>query len=197
MSTIQKPRSKKRSAAAPSRTVSAGAVSPDAARIRHRAEDLIRQYDEYLCGLARRLCRGRLDPDDLVHDLIEKMLRSPDAIPEGANEPAWMARALRNLFIDKLRRLSGRHEVRLASTAVTAPADDRAWWEAITPQEVHDQLARIPGEQRTTFELFAFEGMSYDAIAAQLGIAKATVGTRILRTRLRLRDLLTRELGED
>jgi RNA polymerase sigma-70 factor (ECF subfamily) len=47
-----------------------------------------------------------------------------------------------------------------------------------------------------TFELFAFEGRSYDDIAAALGIAKATVGTRILRARQKLRELLTMERGD-
>lgn len=48
-----------------------------------------------------------------------------------------------------------------------------------------------------TFELFSFEGRSYDAIAADLGIAKATVGSRILRVRDKLRALLSAEQTDD
>ena len=65
------------------------------------------------------------------------------------------------------------------------------WWEELTACEVRAVLACVPDEQRITFEMFAFDGKSYDEIARQLHIAKATVGTRILRTRNRLRVLLT------
>ena len=38
--------------------------------------------------------------------------------------------------------------------------------------------------------MFAFDGKSYDEIAVAQGIAKATVGTRILSARLRIREIL-------
>ena len=74
--------------------------------------------------------------------------------------------------------------------------DDRAWWESLTEESVRAQLQRLPVDQRRTFELFAFEGKTYDQIATQLGIAKATVGTRILRARLRIREVLVAAEGE-
>jgi RNA polymerase sigma-70 factor (ECF subfamily) len=144
----------------------------------------------YLEVIARRLCRDRLDPDDLVQDLFEKCLRSPQPIPDGVNPRAWLARVLHNLFIDKLRR------ARATGAPPLVPANDDqvddAWWVSITEAELRAAVRCLPEEQRGTFELFAFEGRSYDEIAHALGIAKSTVGTRILRARQRLRELLTR-----
>jgi RNA polymerase sigma-70 factor, ECF subfamily len=142
-----------------------------------------------LTQMARRLCRSNIDPDDLVQDVLEKTLRSP--VPEGANVRAWLSRVMRNLFIDKLRRDRSRREDLTAEPTAASPTDEPpAWWELLSEEEVRAVLARVPADQRITFELFAFEGKSYDEIAATLDIAKATVGTRILRTRQRLRSLL-------
>lgn len=174
---------------------SASVESLNDARRRKTLEDLTREHRAYLESLARKLCRSQLDPDDLVQDLFEKTLRASAPIPAGANERAWLSRVLHNLFIDKLRRRAARREDPL-DAPVEPPHDERAWWQTLTADEVRATLARLPEEQRMTFELFAFDGRSYDEIAATLGIAKATVGTRILRARQRLRDILTQERGD-
>ena len=166
------------------------------ARLRRRTEALFRDHGTYLQGLARRLCRSHFDPDDLVQDVLEKTVRSPQAIPPGANERAWLSRVLHNLFIDRLRRKQARREDPIAVEVPAAPGEEHAWWESLTLGDIRAKLEQISEEQRVTFELFAFEGKSYDEIAARLGIAKATVGTRILRARTRLKELLTKERGD-
>jgi RNA polymerase sigma-70 factor (ECF subfamily) len=176
-----------------------GSVTPlDDARRRQQRERLTHEHGTYLRGLARKLCRSQLDPEDLVQDVFEKTLRSP--IPSGANERAWLARVMHNLFIDRLRRREARREDPSATIEdLGAPGpgqgEDRLWWETLTEDDVRAQVARLPEEQRTTFELFAFGGASYDDIAARLGIAKGTVGTRILRARQKIREQLAKEHG--
>jgi RNA polymerase sigma-70 factor, ECF subfamily len=161
-----------------------------------RAEALRREHGEYLQGLARRLCRTNLDPDDLLQDVFEKTVRSPASIPDGANERAWLSRVMHNLFIDKLRRKHARREEPMTSDVAGLNDDTGPWWEKLTAEEVRAQLNKLPEDQRATFELFAFEGRSYDEIAAALNIAKGTVGSRILRARTRLKELLTKERGD-
>lgn len=161
-----------------------------------RAEALRRDHGEYLQGLARRLCRTTLDPDDLVQDVFEKTVRSPAAIPPGANERAWLSRVMHNLFIDRLRRKHARREEPIVAEVAAGEAEEHAWWESLTAAEVRGAVARLPDEQRVTFELFAFDGKSYDEIAAALSIAKGTVGSRIVRARTRLRELLTKERAD-
>lgn len=169
-------------------------TSLDDARRKRRLEELTREHGEYLRALARKLCRTQLDPEDLLQDLYERVLRSD--MPEGANARAWISRIMNNLFIDKLRRRAARPEDAVEIDPPAPPRDDRAWWEVLTEAEVRAKLAQLPDEQRETFELFAFEGKSYDEIAATLKIAKNTVGTRILRARMRLRELFTTERGD-
>ncbi|MEO6771963.1 MAG: RNA polymerase sigma factor [Kofleriaceae bacterium] len=155
---------------------------------------MTRAHGTYLRGLAHRLCRSQLDPDDLVQDLFEKTLLTP--VPDGANARAWLSRVLHNLFIDKLRRAQARREDLVPDPVGPEASDHGLWWEKLTEAAVRAQLVKLPEEQRVTFELFSFDGKSYDEIAATLGIAKTTVGTRILRTRQKLRELLTTERGD-
>ena len=164
------------------------------ARRRRELAELTKAHGGYLRGLAGKLCRSQLDPDDLVQDVLEKTLKTP--IPDGANARAWLARVLHNLFIDKLRRKHARREDLVADPSEAPSREERAWWEDLTEDAVRAQLANLPADQRATFELFVFDGKSYDEIAAELRIAKATVGTRILRARQKLRDLLTKERGD-
>ena len=173
----------------------ASVVSMQEARDRKRADELMRLHGEYLHGLAKRLCRSHFDPEDLVQDVLEKTVRSPDASPVGANERAWMSRVMHNLFIDRCRRAKTRGEQPMEAEPVAVASETEAWWQSLTGDHVRAQLARLPDDQRETFELFVFEHLSYDEIAARLKIAKATVGTRILRARTKLRELLTKEHG--
>lgn len=170
-------------------------TSLDEVRRKRHVEALSREHGDYLRALARKLCRGQLDPDDLVQDVYEKLMKT--AMPDGANERAWASRVMHNQFIDKLRRRAARREEEVTHEPVAPTAEKRVWWERLTEVEVRDTLALLPAEQRATFELFAFAGKSYDEIAKELGIAKATVGTRILRARLRIRELLTERKPED
>jgi RNA polymerase sigma-70 factor (ECF subfamily) len=170
-------------------SASAPISSLDDARRRRRLEGITREHGDYLRALARKLCRTQLDPDDLVQDLFERVLRTE--MPAGANERAWMSRVMNNLFIDRLRRRATRREEPVEQEPAAPPREERAWWETLTEAEVRTKLALLPEDQRVTFELFAFQGKSYDRIAAELKIAKNTVGTRILRARMRLRELFT------
>lgn len=168
------------------------------ARRRRRVEELTKLHGTYLRGLARKLCRSELDPDDLVQDVFEKTVKSLEAIPDGANERAWLARVLHNMFIDKLRRRNARREEPIDNDEPPQPppAEEEVWWQKLTPETVRAAVAKLPDDYRVTFEMFAFERRSYDDIAATLKIAKATVGTRISRARQRLRDILTKERGD-
>ena len=101
---------------------------------------------------------------------------------------------MHNLFIDWIRRRDARREDELKDVPVPAVAEE-AWWLSLTAQDVLRVLEKLPDEQRTVFKMFTFDGKNYDEIAAAQGIAKATVGTRILRARLRIREILVEERG--
>ena len=78
--------------------------------------------------------------------------------------------------------------------------DSREWWEKLDADDIRARLHELPAELRDAFSLFALEGCSYQEIASRLDIPKATVGTRILRARRRIKQLFDRmytEAGDD
>ena len=174
-------------------------VSPiDDARRKRRFEELVREHGEFLRRLARRLCRGNFDPEDLVQDVLERTLQHFDRLPPGVDHRAWMTRVMRNLFIDQLRRRAAAPAATsLDAEQVAPPAEPREWWERLDADDIRARLQQVPEELRLAFDLFALEGCSYQAIAERLGVPKATVGTRILRARRKLKQLFMTASGQE
>jgi RNA polymerase sigma-70 factor (ECF subfamily) len=154
-------------------------------------DELTRDHLPFLRGLATKLCRSHFDRDDLVQDVLERMLRHFDRLPVGVNHRAWMAKVMQNRHVDGMRRRTAAS----AGDAIddlpmpAADRDTRAWWLELDAQEVRARLAELPDELRIPIELFALAGCSYEEIAARLGVPRCTVGTRILRARRRLKEL--------
>jgi RNA polymerase sigma-70 factor, ECF subfamily len=154
------------------------------------------EYGVLLARIARRLCGNDSDAADLVQDTYERALRARDRCDERRNPRGWMVTILHHLFIDQRRRMR-----RWATTvavdeldlAVPEP-DDSPPWSGVTPQQVDAALATVGEEFRRVYDLHV-RGWTYDEIAAELQIPKATVGTRLLRARGKLRDALMRELA--
>jgi RNA polymerase sigma-70 factor, ECF subfamily len=150
------------------------------------------EHQDFLRGLARKLCRGYFDPEDLVQDVLLKTVAHFDRLPPNVNHAAWMARVMRNLFVDRVRaRAAAPSPVDVDDVALSAPSpDERTWWEDLSPEQIRTAADQLPAELAQAFSLFAFEHRSYKQIAAELGVPVATVGTRVLRARRRLRALL-------
>lgn len=155
----------------------------------------VREHEEALLAIARRMCGNREDAQDLVHDTYERALRNWDRYGEQGNARAWLVAIMHNLFIDHCRRKRRRPQsqeldtVELAQPEPTPPEK----WTRLDETQVARALATLAVEFRRVYELHA-QGKSYDEIAGELKIAKATVGTRLLRARQKLRDHLQREL---
>ena len=71
-----------------------------------------------------------------------------------------------------------------------AKSEPPPWWTAITGEQMATAIARLDQDFRVVYELKEIEHKSYDEIAATLGIRKATVGTRVLRARRKLKKIL-------
>ncbi|MBK9032787.1 MAG: RNA polymerase sigma factor [Myxococcales bacterium] len=160
---------------------------------RRRLAQLTRDHQAFLGGLARKLCRSNFDPEDLVQDVLLKAVAhyDHDRLRDGANPAAWLARVMRNLFIDRVRARAARPaQVRFDGSQVAVGIEHVAWWETVTADDVRAVLPQLPAELRAAFERFAFQRQSYREIAAALDVPVATVGTRVLRARRRINALL-------
>jgi RNA polymerase sigma-70 factor (ECF subfamily) len=158
---------------------------------------LVAAHRPALLGRARQLCRGHLDPEDLVQDTLERAFRRYDSLRDGTRARAWLYTVLTNTFIDRIRQRRAEPATQpIDDVPVAAPVPvERPAWEQIGPAQLHAAVARLPRELEEVYRLHALEGVDYSALTARLGIPKSTVGTRLLRARRLLRELLAAELG--
>jgi len=166
--------------------------SPDA-----RFAAFAREHRPLLLATARRLTGSDPDAHDLVQDTLERALRRFAQLPAGGNPRGWLFTILHNAFIDRCRsdRAQRATPVDQVEERLAVPdAGEPAAWEQVTPEQVKAAVAQLPEEFRAVYGLHADERKSYEEISRALGIPKATVGTRLMRARRRLKEIL---LGED
>jgi RNA polymerase sigma-70 factor (ECF subfamily) len=155
----------------------------------------IREHESALHATAMRLCGNPTDARDLVQDTLERGLRSLDRYKPGTDGRAWLLTILHHIFIDRCRSRTRERRADVSAEQVeervAAPeAEALPAWAAISPEQLQAALEKVPEEFRLVYRLHALEGRSYIEISERLGIPKATVGTRLIRARRRLKELL-------
>src|SRR5262249_48380236 len=145
-----------------------------------------------LLVLARRMCASEADAADVVHDALESALEAGDRLKAVENLQAWLVTILHRRVIDLFRKREreqlGDPPEEPGMTQEPPPAD-APLWTRINFERLRAAVERLEPEFREVFTLHAFERRSYRDIAATLDIPQATVGTRLLRARRKLRVL--------
>lgn len=155
----------------------------------HRRVDLL--YRDQAATLRRRL-RARLrsneEASDLVHDAFARLLRA--CTRERLREPeAFLHRIVRNLLIDRSRRLAARppHVAIEGERGLAVPAVQS---DAIEVAQMRDRyrevVASLPARMREVFVLHRVEELSYKEIAARLDISVRTVEWHIAEAIVRI-----------
>ena len=147
-----------------------------------------------LRGYARRLSGDPSDANDLVQETCRRALESRELFIAGSDMRAWLCCIVRNLYRDRLRRLA--REVLVADydqSPAWAP-ERRPSWALVSDDDLALALASLQPQYHETYVLYAVGGQSYQEIARRLQVSSSTVGTRILRARLFLREFLARRI---
>ena len=161
---------------------------------------MVRLHQPMLLSVAIHLCRDTTDARDLVQDTLERALVGYGRRQPGSLVRPWLMAILRNRFIDSCRRRAGMKlslgvGVEVTEEIICIPEPDpEPGWAGVTKAQVQEAVDSLSEEFRVVYQMHATDGRSYQEIAGQLGIAKATVGTRLLRARRKLRDALVQHL---
>ena len=143
---------------------------------------------------ARRFGAQPAEAKDLVQETCRRALEAQRQFHPGSDMRAWLVCILRNLRRDRARRAA--FEVLMGDgchSLVATPPDEPPAWTRVSDDDVARAVAALPRLYGDVYALHVVDGMSYDAIAARLGVRPPTVGTRLRRARIRLRRLLTRD----
>ncbi|WP_298331600.1 RNA polymerase sigma factor SigE [Haloactinopolyspora sp.] len=164
-------------------------------------DEIVREHSARVYRLAYRLTGNAHDAEDLTQDVFVRVFRSLSSYTPGTFE-GWLHRITTNLFLDSVRR-----KQRIRFDALADDAADRLRGREPTPEhalsdrmldaDIHRALDALPPDFRAAVVLCDIEGLSYEEIAASLGIKLGTVRSRIHRGRAQLRAALDHRAPDD
>lgn len=164
-------------------------------------EAIVEQHAGRVYRLAYHLTGNQHDAEDLTQDVFVRVFNSLSQYKPGTFE-GWLHRITTNLFLDRMRR---KNRIRFDFMAdddggvATADSFDRhersgqpedAFEMSNFGADIIEALADLPPEYRAAVVLSDIEGLSYEEIAATLGIKMGTVRSRLSRARAKLRESL-------
>jgi len=155
---------------------------------------LVAEHLPHLRARAVRLCRTHVDPEDLLQDALMRAFCARDQLRDVRRIRPWLLSIMGNTFIDSIRKQRTRPaQVPLELTPECEACDDDGDtipWQQIGDEELRAAIEQLPDDVRDTYRLFALEGKNYSEIAKIVRVNRSTVGTRLLRARQKLRELL-------
>lgn len=156
----------------------------------------------YLARLGGRECADELAGDVFLAAFAGRHRYDPDR----GTVQAWLYGIASNQFRSRGRRHARAFRALSRLAALQPPAAETASDEVVdaltsesTYARVRAAMSDLSDADHEIIVLFAWEGLSYDAIAAVLGVEVGTVRSRLSRARGRLRELagLTGETSGD
>ncbi len=156
-------------------------------------EQVVRDHSARVYRLAYRLSGNPQDAEDLTQETFVRVFRSLADFSPGTFE-GWLHRITTNLFLDMVRR---RQRIRFDALPEdterlpgTAPSPEQVYSDTHLDPQIQAALDALSPEFRVAVVLCDIEGLTYEEIAATLGIKLGTVRSRIHRGRVQLRQAL-------
>jgi RNA polymerase sigma factor (sigma-70 family) len=157
-------------------------------------DEVVRDHSARVYRLAYRLTGNTHDAEDLTQEVFVRVFRSLSSYTPGTFE-GWLHRITTNLFLDMARRrqrirFEGLGEETAARLGDGGPSPAQAFDDRHLDTDIQAALKALAPEYRAAVILCDIEGLSYEEIAAALGIKLGTVRSRIHRGRAQLRAAL-------
>jgi RNA polymerase sigma factor (sigma-70 family) len=156
-------------------------------------EQVVRDHSARVYRLAYRLSGNAQDAEDLTQETFVRVFRSLADFSPGTFE-GWLHRITTNLFLDLVRR---RQRIRFDALPEdterlpgTSPSPEQVYSDTHLDPQIQAALDALSPEFRVAVVLCDIEGLTYEEIAATLGIKLGTVRSRIHRGRVQLRQAL-------
>lgn len=165
---------------------------------------LTRPCHERLFRIALSLCGDRDQAADLTQEALIRAFRAFDRFRLGAPVLPWLARILRNHYLDTLKTGRVRHELSESqmgggdelARAGAVPSPIKQIERAQLMRWLQQELESLPEDQRLIVLLCDVEGMSYKEAAEVAGVPVGTVRSRLSRCREVLRNRITARMAE-
>ena len=167
-------------------------------------EAFVRRYQDMVFATAVRLLRSPVEAEDVAQTVFLRAFQRFDQIGASPAVAGWLKAVTRNACLNHLSRYRSRwrffSELGREGDSRAQATDELGFIAAGSPaaeveqEDRRDQVTRalhqLPDQQRVPLVLFHFEEMSYQEIAAALGVSLGKVKTDIHRGRETLKGLL-------
>ena len=166
-----------------------------------RGLDIERLYDgnaQPLFAFLLNFTRDEADTRDLLQEIFVKLAREPKLLAGVREERAFLIRLAHNAAIDFMRRRGTRERTKenfaaeiISPFAATSDPDEK-----LLREELSIALGELPEDQRAVVHLKLWSELTFEEIAAALGISPNTAASRYRYGLDKLRDRL-RPLHEE
>ena len=166
-------------------------------------EAFLLEYQDMVYATAVRLLGNAMEAEDVAQTVFLKAFERFDEIGASPSAPGWLKTVTTNVCLNHLSRYRNRwrffselsredaHKVDSRTSGLLDP--ERRLHDPGTPgpldsdRALDHALVNLPAHQRVPIVLFHFDDLSYQEIAARLGISIGKVKTDIHRGRQALR----------
>lgn len=175
------------------------------------AETLVSRYGDRVYRLAFRITGNREDAEEVVQDALWAASRKIHSFRGESAFGSWLYRIAANTAYQKLRERRGRDQeiswenfLSQLEVEVRHQEDVADWSARVEEPALQGELRTVlrsavdalPTDYRTAFLLHDVEGLSNPEIAQALGISLPAVKSRVHRSRLFLRQRLSRYMAQ-
>jgi RNA polymerase sigma-70 factor, ECF subfamily len=164
---------------------------------------LISMYEARVFRLARHIVRNQEDAEDVLQNAFLKAFTALESFQENSKFYTWLVRITVNEALMKLRKRKRKKEVSLdepVDTGEDQMVREIAVWDN-TPEESYSReelreilekaVDELPAIYRAVFLLRDVDELSTEETAEALDLSVPAVKSRLLRARLKLREILT------
>lgn len=166
-------------------------------------EELLAPHVEPLYRLAFRFCGSQHEAEELVQDLLVKLYPKYKELMQIEKLRPWLARALRNHFIDQLRQqqrspieygIDPNNEHNLEEVPESQVCHDSDPYRQLARTQLQGQILAamesLNEEQKSLIMMHDMESYTLAEIAEILDTPIGTLKSRLHRSRARLREIL-------
>jgi len=157
-------------------------------------ERMFRDHYGVLCSYANGFLHDLDASEEVVQEVMLKIWENRSSIVFTSSVKSYLFRAVRNGCLNLLKHLSVKEEYRSyrereADTLHRSPEDEVMVSEL--ESKIREAIDRLPIERRKVFIMSRYDGLSYQEIAAGLGISVKTVENQMGKALKTLREELS------
>lgn len=160
-------------------------------------EKLVTEYEKAVYAITQRMTGNAEDAADMTQETFIKAYNSLSSFRGDSKFSVWLYRIANNVCLDFLRSKNRRPTVSLSTEdddgeetqldiADESQSPELLLESSLTRDAVRRGLDSLPPDYKQILLLREIQGLSYEEIAAALGIESGTVKSRIFRARKRL-----------